>query len=439
MTSTIRAYTLAITVACFVAGLNAPALAQGAQPADFIVALVNSEPITNAEVKAEVRRVLARLTAQRQSVPPMSELQRGVLERMINDRAQLQVARETGVRVEESSVDLAEQNVARQNQVTLEELHRNLAKDKIEVATFRSQLRDQLTLSRLHEREVDSRVRISDQDIDRYLQDLQAKNTDPYAKEINLAQILIAVPEKATAEQSGQIFVQAQKVLTRLRAGEEFVRVMQEVSAAERANGGQLGLRRGDRYPTSFVEATQNLGVGGISEIVRSGAGFHILQVIEKRNPATVTKTAVQTRAKHILLRPTATLPEAAALARLADFKKRIQSGSATFASVAREYSQDGSAAQGGDLGWANPGMFVPEFEEVMNRLAEGEISNPMVSRFGVHLIQLTERRRVEMSPRDIRDSVRNLLKEQRVEETYATWSQDIRNRAFVEMREPVQ
>lgn len=430
--------TRVLALACFCC-FGPLAQAQAPQQADFIVAVVNSEPITNSEVRAEVQRVAAKLAQQRQTVPPVEELRRGVLERLINDRAQLQVARETGIRLDEAVIDLAEQNVARQNQLTLDELHRRLAKDGVTVATFRAQLRDQQMLSRLHEREVESRIRISEQDIDRYLLDQQANNTDPFSKEINLAHILIAVPEKATPPQAAALFAQAQRVLARIKGGEDFVQVMQAVSAADRSNGGQLGLRRADRYPASFVLATEKVDIGGVSDIIRSGAGFHILKVIEKRTPAVLTRTVVQSRAQHILLVPSAKLTQEAALAQLAGFRKRILAGTATFASLAREYSQDGSAAQGGDLGWASPGMFVPEFDEVMNRLAEGEISNPVVSRFGVHLIQLVERRRVDLSPRELRESVRAQLKEMRSEEAFVTWAQDIRARAFVEMREPPQ
>jgi peptidyl-prolyl cis-trans isomerase SurA len=413
--------------------------AQAPQQADFIVAVVNSEPITNAEVRSEVRRITLQLEQQRQAVPPTDELRRLVLERMINDRVQLQLARDTGIRVDAAAVDQAEQGVARQNQIDLPALHQRLAKDGVNVATFRAQLRDQLTLSRLHERDVEGRIRISDQDVDRFLQDQQNNNVDPLTQDINLAQILIAVPEKASAEQTALIFQQAQKVLGRIRAGEDFGRLVQELSAADRNNGGQLGLRRADRYPLLFVTATQQLGVGGVSEIVRSGAGFHILKVLEKRAPATVTRFVVQSHARHILLRTDAKLSQAAALARLADVKQRIQTGKSTFQAEARTLSQDGSAEQGGDLGWANPGMFVPEFEEVMNRLNEGDISNPTVSRFGVHLIQLIERRRVELSPQQVRESVRNQLRESRYEESYSTWAQELRARAFVEMREPPQ
>jgi peptidyl-prolyl cis-trans isomerase SurA len=431
--------TRALALACFCSVLLPLAHAQPAQQADFIVAVVNSEPITNSEVRAEVQRVSTKLAQQRQTVPPADVLRREVLERLINDRAQLQVARETGIRVDDAFVDQAEQSVARQNQVDVNELRRRLALDGVSVAAFRAQLRDQQMLSRLHEREVEARIRITEQDIDRYLQDQQANNTDPFAQEINLAQILIAVPEKSSAAQAAALQIQAQKALDRIRGGEDFVRVMQSVSAADRANGGQLGLRRADRYPVSFVLATQKTEVGGVSEIVRSGAGFHILKVIEKRAPAVLVKTIEQSRAQHILLRPSAKLTQDAALAQLAGFKKKMLAGTANFASLAREFSQDGSAAQGGDLGWVMPGMFVPEFEEVMNRLAEGEISNPVVSRFGVHLIQLVERRRVDLTPRELRDSVRAQLKEMRVEEAFSTWARDVRNRAFVEMREPPQ
>jgi peptidyl-prolyl cis-trans isomerase SurA len=251
--------------------------------------------------------------------------------------------------------------------------------------------------------------------------------------------LLIAVPEKASSEQAAALFLQARKVKERIRAGEDFNKLVQELSAADRNNGGQLGLRRADRYPPSFVEATQKLNEGGVSDIVRSGAGFHILKVIERRAPSALVQTAVQSRARHILLRTDPQLTQAKALGQLAEYKQRIQSGKADFASLAREFSQDGSAAQGGDLGWASPGMFVPEFEEVLNGLNEGEISAPMVSRFGVHLIQLVERRRVDLSPQQVRQSASNQLRQTRTAESYALWARDIRERAYIEFRDVPQ
>jgi len=415
------------------------AQAQTARQADFIVAVVNSEPITNSEVRTQVQRTSAQLAQQGQKLPPANELQRSVLERLINERAQLQLARELGIRVDDAAVDQTEQMVANQSQVDVAELRRRVAKDGTDLATYRAQLRDQVLISRLHEREVESRIRISDQDVDRYLQEQQTGNTDPFSREINLAQLLIAVPEKASAEQAAVLFEQAKKVLDRIRAGDDFTRLVQELSAADRSNGGQIGLRRADRYPPSFVQATQDINVGGVSEIVRSGAGFHILKVVERRAPSSQVQTVVQSHARHILLRTGPQLSQVQALARLADYKQRIQTGKASFQSLAREFSQDGSAPDGGDLGWAMPGTFVPEFDEVMNRLSEGEVSNPTVSRFGVHLIQLVERRRVDLTPQQTRQLASNKLRETRYAEAYAQWARDVRERAYVEMREPPQ
>ncbi len=433
----LRLWATALACAC---GLALPSLhAQTSQSLDYIVALVNSEPITHQELERDIKRVAQQIVQQGQAMPPAAELRRLVLERMINDRAQLQLARETGIRIDSPAIDRAEQAVATQNEVDVAGLHQRLAKDGVSVATFRNGLRDQLMLNRLHEREVESTIKVSDVDVERAMQAQQAANTDPLTFDINLAQILVAVPEKATAEQAAAIFVQAKRLLDRIRAGEDFDRLVKEASAADRNNGGQLGLRRADRYPLLFVEATQALKVGEVSEVVRSGAGFHILKVIEKRAPTRLVQTVVQSRARHVLLRSSPQLPQAQAIAKLADARQRIMAGKTDFAAVARSLSQDTSAEQGGDLGWASPGMFVPEFEEAMNALKESEISQPVVSRFGVHLIQLMERRRVELSPQQVRESVRSQLRRSRYDEAYRNWAQDVRGRAYVEMREPPQ
>lgn len=429
----------ATALAC-VCGLAQPSLhAQTSQALDYIVALVNSEPITNQELEREIQRVAQQMTQQGQSAPSATELRRLVLERMIGDRAQLQLARQTGIRIDASAVERAEQAVATQNEVDVVGLHQRLAKDGVSVATFRNGLREQLLLNRLHEREVESTIKVSDVDVERAMQAQLAANTDPLTFDINLAQILVPVPEKATAEQAAAIFVQAKRLLDRIRAGEDFDRLVKEASAADRNNGGQLGLRRADRYPPLFVEATQALKVGEVSEIMRSGAGYHILKVIEKRPPQRLVQTVVQSHARHILLRNSPQLSQAQAIAKLADARQRIMGGKTDFASAARSLSQDTSAVQGGDLGWANPGMFVPEFEEAMQGLKESEISQPVVSRFGVHLIQLLEHRRVELSPQQVRESVRNQLRRSRYDEAYRSWAQDVRARAYVEMREPPQ
>lgn len=415
------------------------AQAQTSQALDYIVAVVNSVPITHSELTAAIKGATQNLERQRVAVPPPEELRRKVLEQLVNDKAQLQLASETGIRVDDAAVDQAEADVASQKQVDAATLHRQLGKDGVSVTRFRDQLRDQLTLQRLQERDVQSRIRVSDVDVDRAIQEQIANSADPFAQEINLAQIMLAAPEKATPEQMAGLYRQAEKILARIRGGEDFDRWVQSMSGATRTNGGQLGLRRADLYPPSFVQATEKLALGQVSDIVRSAAGFHILKVIERRQPATLTRTVVQTRARHILLRLSPEVTQGVAVALLTDLKKQIQSGRATFQDLARAYSQDGSAAQGGDLGWASPGMYVPEFEEALNRLAEGEVSNPVVSRFGVHLIEMVERRRVNLDPREIRELVRNQLRQSRYQETYSTWAQEVRDRAFVEIREPIQ
>jgi len=417
-------------------GAATGAVAQTEASGDFIVALVNSEPITNAELDLQIKQLVEQRTQQGAPLAPASELRAGVLERMVNERVQLQLARDTGVRADAAAIDQAEVNLANQNQMDVAQFRQALEKRGIPPSTLRGQLRDQILLSRLHEREVDSRVRITDVEVNNAWLARQAAIDDPLAQEINLAQILIAVPENPTPAQVAQAQAAAQQVAARVRSGEAFEALVQQLSAADRKNGGQLGLRRADRYPPSFVAATQTLAVGGVSDWVRSDAGFHLLKVVDRRAPELV-QSVTQTRARHILLRPGAQLSQAQALARLAAERDKIVGGRSAFEAVARDISQDGSAAQGGDLGWAMPGMYVPEFEQVLDRLKPGEISPPTVSRFGVHLMQVLERRRVDLTPAQVREGLRNELRAKRTEEAYAAWERDLRARAFVEIREP--
>lgn len=436
MKSSVRA----LALACLLTAATPALIAQVATSGDYIVSVVNSEPITFQELNLEVRRLSQQLSQQGKAAPAAAELRSLVLERMINDRAQLQLAREQGIRIDAMAMDRAEQNVASQNGVDVDTLRQKLIKDGVPVQSFRDGLRDQLMLSRLHEREVESSIRVSDVDVDRAILEQQANNTDPFAQELNLAQILIVVPEKANGEEAAALFVKAQKVLQRARDGEDFNKLVQEFSAADRNNGGQIGLRRGDRLPPVFVTATQYLQVGELSDVVRTGGGFHILKLMERKAPTRLIQTMVQTRSRHILLRSSPQLSQTQAIARLAEARQQITSGKSDFPTMARKMSQDSSADQGGDLGWASPGMFVPEFEDAVNRLQqEGAISPPVVSRFGVHLIQLVDKRRVELSPQQIRESVRSQLRQTRYEDAYTAWARDVRARAFVEMREAPQ
>jgi peptidyl-prolyl cis-trans isomerase SurA len=405
--------------------------------ADYIVAIVNSEPITNNEVRTRVLRFEQQLSQRGGAMPPREELMRQMLERLINERTQVQLGREGGIRVEESALDAAVEGVARQNQITLVQLRKELETQGLSYSQFRNGLRDELMLTRVREREVEPRVRITEAELDAYIKE-QQDSTDPNAVELNIAHILIAVPESASAAQIQALQARAERAATRARGGEDFTKLVREFSDAPDApNGGLLGLRSPERYPELFVQGVQALNVGGVSGILRSGAGFHILKLADKRQSSLPGMSVVQSRASHILLRISPQMTESAARERLMELRRRIVGGQLDFATAARNNSQDGSGKDGGDLGWANPGQFVPEFEEVMNSLAPNELSQPLVSRFGVHLITLKERRSTTLDAKQQRELARGTLREKKVEEAFVTWAQEVRGRAYVELREP--
>lgn len=419
-------------------GLALPAAPAAQGQADYIVAVVNTEPITNHELRARVARVQRQLAQQGGSQPAREALASQVLEQLIVEKAQLQLARESGLRIDEAALDEAEQSVAAQNQIDRAELRRRLAQDGVPLAQFREELRSQLLLMRLREREVDGRVRIGEAELDQFIRSQTSGAPAAGPAELNIAMLLVAVPESSTPAQVEALRQRAQGVAERARAGADFSALVREFSDAKEraAEGGQLGLRSVDRLPPLFVEATQALRPGEIAGPLRSGAGFHVLKLIEKRQASQAAMSVTQTRARHILLRPGAQLSEAAARTRLADYKRRIEARQADFAALAREHSQDGSAREGGDLGWASPGQFVPEFEEVMDKLAPGQLSEPLVSRFGVHLIEVLERRQAQLGPREQRELARRMLREKKLDEAYANWLQELRARAYVELRE---
>jgi len=414
----------------------ATAAAPATGTVDYIVVLVNSEPVTNFDVRQRLLRVEQQLASQGQSLPPREQLLPQVLEQLVVERAQLQQASELGMRVDEATLLQAEQAIAAQNQLDLEAFRRRVVSEGMDLNRLRNELRNQVLLQRLREREVESRVRVSEADIDSFIRERQSAN--PEAMEINLGHVLIQVPEGASAARVSELQARAQGVADRLRAGADFAEQAREHSESpEAASGGQMGLRSIGRLPELFVEATRSLPTGGVAGPLRSAAGFHVLKVIERRQSAAPDFSVTQTRARHILLRPGPQLNQADAVARLAQFRQQIASGQANFETLARQHSQDGSAREGGDLGWVSPGQFVPEFEEAMNRLPLGGISAPVVSRFGVHLIQVLERREVALETKQLREQARAQLREQKFDEAYAEWARDLRARAYVEMREP--
>jgi peptidyl-prolyl cis-trans isomerase SurA len=411
--------------------------ATGLRSADYIVAIVNSEPVTNNEVRARMRRVLQAMQAQgARQTPDQDELAREVLERLIVEKAQIQTAKETGIKVDDYAVEQAIQNLARQNGMSVDAMRREMAGQGVTEKMFRDEIRNQMLMQRLQEREVDGRVRVSEQDIDRYMaeQRSQGGQTDMANSTINLGHILITVPERASPAEVAQRQALAEQALQAARSETDFATVARRFS-----EGGQaiLGMRPANRYPSLFIEAVGTTPVGGVVGPIRSAAGFHILKVVDKSANG-VAAVVTQNHARHILLRTSPQLGEREAAQQLLELRQRLDRG-ARFEDLARQYSEDGSAASGGDLGWAGPGRYVPEFEQALNALQPGQVSQPVVSRFGVHLIQLVERRQATLTPREQREMLRDVVREQKLEKAQATWLQELRGQAYVEYREPPQ
>lgn len=403
--------------------------------ADYIVAVVNQELVTASELEQRLARVRDNAARSGAKLPPPAELRAQVLDALIDERVQITHARENGSRVDEAELDRAVANVAVQNQITMTQLRQRLTAEGMDYGRFRSNVRDQIMVERIREREVQGRIKITDAEIDALLDKQRAQAGA--AIEYNIAQILVSVPEGASEAVAAERRAKLDAALARVRAGEAFEAVAREVSEdANRQQGGVIGLRPADRLPDVFVAHVRALKAGEVAPTaLRTGAGYHALKLVERREAGAFSVT--QTHARHILLKPSAQLSQEAAVTRLLDFKRQIAARSKSFEQLARENSEDGSAAQGGDLGWAFPGQFVPEFEETMNALPIGGVSDPVVSRFGVHLIQVAERRRVSLDPKQQREQARNVLREQKFEQAYAEWLRDLRARAYVEMREP--
>lgn len=422
--------TLLLTSAGLACAQGRAALRNG----DYIVAVVNQELVTAVEVDQRLDRV-REAAAKGGQRGDDGVLRKQVLDALIDERVVVTYARDGGAKVDDVEVDRAVQNVAAQNQLTLDQLRQRLKEEGIDYGRFRANLRDQMLVERVREREVYQRIRVTDGEVDRWVDKLRA---DAQADgELNVAQVLVTVPEGADAATQQARRQRAEQALARVRGGEAFDRVARELSEdGNKDKGGEIGLRPQSRLPDLFVEAVRDLQAGSVAPaIVRSGAGFHVLKLVERREGAALRVS--QTRSRHILLRPSEKLSAEVAARRLAEFKRQIESGTKTFEELARQHSEDGSATSGGDLGWSSPGALVPEFEQAMDPLAPGALSNPVISRFGVHLIQVVERRSVPLETKQLREQARNALREQKFEQTYAEWAKDLRGRAYIEMREP--
>jgi peptidyl-prolyl cis-trans isomerase SurA len=411
-------------------------MAQAAQPVevDRVVAVVNEEAITQHELRSRATAVERQLRSQGTQLPPRDVLEQQLLERMIIDRVQVQFAKETGLRVADGEVDAALGRVAEGNHMSVDQFKSVLERDGIPWARFREDIRDEITISRLREREVDSRIVISEGEIDNFL----ASDASQGGAEqvLQLAHIVLRVPEQATPQQLARIRARAEQALEQIHRGEDFAKVAAVFSDAPDAlTGGAMAPRTADRLPGLYVDAVKNLKAGEASAILRSPAGFHIVKLIGRQGGELAALPPLkQTHARHILIKVNELVSEAEARRKLVALKERLDN-KADFAELARLYSNDLSAAKGGDLGWLYEGDTVPAFEKAMDALKIGEISQPVQSPFGFHLIQVLERRTEEASPERRRLVARAALRERKSDEAYQDWIRQMRDRAYVEYR----
>jgi peptidyl-prolyl cis-trans isomerase SurA len=425
MTRALAALLLALAAAL-------PAAARDAALVDRIVAVVNKEVITLSELNERIERAEDELRRRRIPAPERAVLERQVLERFVLHKAQLQLAAESGLRVDELQLDRAVQRVAHGNDMTLAAFRAAVEREGMSFERYRADLRQQIVLGRLREREVDDRVQVSEAEINAYLE--EHKSSSQGAVEYDAAHILVQVPEQARPEQIAQARARAERVRAEAVAGGEFAKLAASHSdAGDALQGGALGWRPPGRLPELFAQALQGMKEGEVSEVLRSPAGFHVLKLLGRRG-AGAAAPVVQTRARHILLKTSEVVSEDDARLRLIALRERVLAG-ADFAELARLNSEDGTAARGGDLGWVYPGDTVPEFERAMNALAPGELSGPIRTPFGYHLIRVEERRAADVSAERQRQAGRQALRERKADEAYQEWLRQLRDRTYVELR----
>ncbi|MCF8191840.1 MAG: peptidylprolyl isomerase [Burkholderiales bacterium] len=426
----------ALTQAPASAGDDAPGSADGpdAIPLNRIVALVNRDIVTRLELEDRIAIAADQLRKQGVALPPRNILEKQVLEAILLQRIQLSFARENGIRVDETQLDRAVARIAEDNQLTVEQFRTALARDGIRFDRFRDDIRKEIILSRLREREVASKVVVSEGEIDEYL---VRRAESGVGTEWLASHILVRVDEK-TAD---PVAIKRQKekadqALAALNSGDDFAKVAATYSeAGDALQGGDLGWRNVDRMPSLFLEMIGKLKVGQHSAVVRSSAGFHIVKLRDLRGAVGKQVLITQHKARHILVKPTEIVSDADAQRRLRDLRERIEQGGSTFADLAKQHSQDGSAASGGELGWMAAADLVPEFAAAMEALPVGQLSQPVRSPFGWHLLQVLERREADVSKERERLEARQAIRSRKADEAYDEWLRQLRDSAYVELR----
>ena len=407
---------------------------------DTIIAVVNSEVITLKELEDRLKLIERRMQREKIQMPARDVLKGQLLERMIVNRAQMQLAKESGIRIDDIMLDRSVARIAEQNNLSIQSFRDQLEKDGIPFSRFREEIREEITLQRLREKEVDNKLQISESEIDNFLA-ASAGKTQGAEDEINIAHILVRVPENASAQQIADRRQRAETAMAQLKSGGDFAKIAASFSdASDAMAGGLIGWRSQSRLPQLYVEVTEKLAPNEISAVVRSANGFHILKLLGKRSASEVqsggARMVQQTKARHILIKVNQVVPASEAKRKLTELKTRLNNKAAKFEDLAKLYSNDLSASKGGDLGWVYPGDTVPEFERAMNALQPGQVSDPVESPFGYHLIQVVERKTEEISRERLRMTARQALRDRKLEEAYEDWLRQLRDRAYVEYRQ---
>ncbi len=399
---------------------------------DRIVAIVDQTVVTEQELESRIRTVTAQFKKQGNELPEDNILRKQILERLISDTLQLQYAAQSGLKVDDNQLDKTIERIAEQNQMSLTEFADALAKDGVSMRKFRADIRSEITIARLREREVDSRVNVSESEIDNFLTTQAATNENQ--DEFEISHILIRTPEEGATEDIQKAKTKVDEVIKSLQAGTSFAKVSASFSDAPNAlEGGNLGWKKGSQVPALFLEALKTLQVGELSPPLRSPNGFHILKLTNKRggNSPLVIE---QTHARHILIKLSEVTTEKEGKLKMDSIKERLDNGE-KFEVLARQFSEDTTASNGGDLGWVNPGDTVPQFEKAMNELKYNEISAPVRSQFGWHIIQVIERRKQDMSKEAARLKARQEIRTRKADEAYQDWIRELRDRAYVELK----
>ncbi|HSH08360.1 MAG TPA: peptidylprolyl isomerase [Burkholderiales bacterium] len=418
--------------------LTSPALAQRVVPVDRIVAIVGGDVVTMTELQARVAAAERELRRQGTALPERKVLEGQVLEQLILQKAQLRLARDTGIQVDDVQLDRAIERIAEGNRMSLTEFRRRLENDGVSYEQFREEVREQILLARLREREVDNKIQVGESEIDLYLEESKAPASERV--EFDVAHILVRVPEQANPDQIAAARARVERVRDEARGGADFAKLAASYSDGPNAlRGGALGWRGEDRLPELFSGALKGMKPGEVSDVLRSPAGFHVLKLLGRREAGSGAPSAVQqvvqTQARHILVKTNEAVSQDDARRRLLDLRERMTRGGADFGELARLHSEDATAARAGDLGWLYPGDTVPDFERAMDGLQPGEISQPVQSPFGWHLIQVLERRKAGVSADRLRLRARQVLRERKSDEAYQEWLRQLRDQTYVELR----